>query len=158
APTIDALSPDIYFPNFVEWARAYDIPSNPYFVPETGRQPEATPANAFYAFAAHDSMGFSPFAIEDFAADDDLGKAYGVLQGLTPIILAHQGDGSMVGVRPIVAFDGSVDAAPQDVTLGGYRLHVTFGNPFAAPVAQNQAAPGAQGQAYPPGLNPAAYG
>jgi beta-galactosidase GanA len=142
APAIDFLAPDIYFPNYVEWSRAYHVAGSGYFVPETGRQPDATPANAFYSFAADDAMGFSPFAIEDFDADDPLGRAYGLLDGLSPLILAHQGDGSMVGVRPVVAFDGAVDAAPQDVQLGGYTLHVSFIDQFTPVEHQNLAARG----------------
>jgi beta-galactosidase GanA len=142
APTIDFLAPDIYFPNYVEWARAYDVPNYPFFVPETGRQRETTPANAFYTFGAHDAMGFSPFAIEGFAANDPLGDAYKVLQSLAPLILEHQGKGTMTGVRPIVAFDGSVDERPQDVRLGEHTLHVNFVAPFTPRENQTIAAHG----------------
>ncbi len=142
APSIDFLAPDIYFPNFVEWAQAYDIPNNPYFIPETGRQPTATPANAFYAFAAHDAMGFSPFAIEDFAAEDPLGDAYEVLSSLAPIILAHQGKAEMAGVRPVVSFEGVAADAPQDVRLGQYNLHVVFVDPWTPREQQDLAAHG----------------
>jgi beta-galactosidase GanA len=130
APSLDFLAPDIYFPNFVEWARAYDVPGEAFFVPETGRQREATPANAFYVFGAHDAMGFSPFAIESHAADDPLGEAYAVLEGLAPLVLAHQGQGTMTGVRPPVAFDGIVDESPQAVRLGDFTLHVSFVDPW----------------------------
>jgi beta-galactosidase GanA len=130
APTLDFLAPDIYFPNFVEWARAYDVPQRPFLVPETGRQPAATPANAFYTFGAHDAMGFSPFSIEDYAEDDDLGEAYAVLEGLAPLVLEHQGHGTMAGVRPIVAFDGTVDESPQEVRLGEFTLRVGFVDPW----------------------------
>lgn len=142
APTLDFLAPDIYFPNFVEWARAYDVPDNPFFIPETGRQPAATPANALYAFGAHDAMGFSPFAIEDYAEDDPLGEAYAVLEQLAPLILEHQGRGTIVGLRPEVAFDGAVDDAPKDLRLGEHTLHVAFADPFAPPAEQEVAAHG----------------
>src|SRR5262245_923199 len=142
APTIDFLAPDIYFPNYVEWARAYDVPNNAFFVPETGRQREATPANAFYTFGAHDALGFSPFAIEDYAADDPLGDAYEMLQSLAPLILEHQGKGTMTGVRPSVAFDGTVDDRPQDVRVGDLTLHVNFVAPFTPRENQTIAAHG----------------
>jgi hypothetical protein len=142
APTIDFLAPDIYFPNYVEWARAYDVPNNPFFLPETGRQHAATAANAFYTFGAHDALGFSPFAIEDFAPDDPLGNAYEVLQSLAPLILEHQGKGTMTGVRPIVAFDGAVDERPQDVRLGEFTLRVSFVGPFTPRENQTIAAHG----------------
>jgi beta-galactosidase GanA len=126
APSIDFLAPDIYFPNFVEWARAYSVPGNPLFVPETGRAPDATPANGFYAIGELDAIGFSPFAIESYKADDALGDAYDVLQQITPLVLEHQGDDSMIGVRPPVSFDGVVDDTPQSFKMGDYTLHVAF--------------------------------
>jgi beta-galactosidase GanA len=142
APTLDFLAPDIYFPNFVDWARAYDVPGNAFFIPETGRQPAATPANAFYAFGAHDAMGFSPFAIEDYAEDDPLSRAYEVLAQLEPLILEHQGKGTMAGVRPVVSFEGTVDDAPVAVTLGEHTLHVAFVDPFTPREEQDVAAHG----------------
>ena len=142
APSIDFLAPDIYFPNFVEWARAYDVAGQPFFVPETGRQPEATPANAFYTFGAHRAMGFSPFAIEDVPASDPLGRAYAVLRDLAPLVLEHQGRGTIAGVRPPVSFDGVVDSRPQDVSFDPYTLHVAFLDPFTAADAQKPVAAG----------------
>ena len=130
APSIDFFAPDIYFPNFVEWARAYDVPNMAYFIPETGRQPMATPANALYAFGEHDAMGFSPFAIELYDADDALGDAYALIAQLKPLIVSHQGRGTMHGVRPVVSFDGVVDDDPVDVQIGGYTLNVSFVAPF----------------------------
>ena len=35
APHIDFLSPDIYFPNFVEWLEKFDRSGNPVFIPES---------------------------------------------------------------------------------------------------------------------------
>jgi len=131
APSIDFLAPDIYFPNFVEWARAYAQPGNPLFVPETGRSPEATAANALYAIGALDAIGFSPFAIEAYQGRADLADAFDVLRQLSPVVLEHQGDSSMVGVRPPVSFDGRVDDTPQEVRLGSYVLRVAFQNPFS---------------------------
>jgi beta-galactosidase GanA len=138
APSIDFLAPDIYFPNFVEWARAYAVPGNPLFVPETGRAPDATPANGFYAIGELDAIGFSPFAIESYKADDALGNAYDVLRQLTPLVLEHQGDDSMIGVRPPVSFDGSVDDTPQSFRLGDYTLHVAFKGTAAEPAPQRK--------------------
>jgi beta-galactosidase GanA len=41
APSLDFLSPDIYFRAFAEWARRYRRAGNPLFVPEAMRSPEA---------------------------------------------------------------------------------------------------------------------
>ena len=138
APSIDFLAPDIYFPNFVEWARAYAVPGNPLFVPETGRAPDATPANGLYAIGELDAIGFSPFAIESYKADDALGDAYDVLRQLTPLVLEHQGDDSMIGVRPPVSFDGVVDDTPQSFRLGDYTLHVAFKGTSPDPAPQRK--------------------
>jgi len=128
APSLDFLAPDIYFPNYVEWASAYVIPRNPLFIPEIGRAPDAVPANAFHAFGALDALGYSPFAIESFRADDKLGDAYGTLAQLAPLILEHQGTDSLSGVRPPLSFDGTVDERPQTLHMGDYTLHVAFRN------------------------------
>jgi beta-galactosidase GanA len=138
APSIDFLAPDIYFPNFVEWARQYAIRGNPLFIPETGRAPDATPANGLYAIGELDAIGFSPFSIESYEADDALGNAYAVLRQLAPLVLEHQGDDSMIGVRAPVSFDGVVDDAPQSFRLGDYTLHVAFKGTSPEPAPQGK--------------------
>ncbi len=143
APSIDFLAPDIYFPNFVEWLRAYDRPGNPVFIPEAGRASWWTMAsNAFYAVGAHDAIGYSPFSIEDAPGDSPLGQAYDVLRQLTPLILEHQGRGTIVGVCPPVSFDGTVDDRPQTVPLGDYLLEVSFVDPWTPRDRQTTASHG----------------
>jgi beta-galactosidase GanA len=128
APSIDFLSPDIYFPNFVEWTGKYARTGTPLFIPEVRLGPE-TAMQAIYAIGAHDAIGVSPFAIES-APDPEhhpLGRSYEMLSELAPLILAHQGRGTMTGVLPVVAFDGTVDDTPQRVTVGGeFALTVAF--------------------------------
>ena len=63
APSIDFLSPDIYFQNFAEWTRKYDKPGNPFFIPEAGTFP-MVPVNMLYAIGQHNAIGVSPFAVE----------------------------------------------------------------------------------------------
>jgi len=133
APSIDFLAPDIYFPNFVEWSTKYVRSGNPLFVPETGRAGDPTaPANVFYAIGEHDAIGVSPFSIESIREPEDrrLAESYAVLGGLAPLILEHQGTGTMVGVRPPVAFDGTVDTSSAQVGLGDFTLTVSFRDPW----------------------------
>jgi beta-galactosidase GanA len=133
APAIDFLAPDIYFPNFVEWSTTYVRSGNPLFVPEANRAGQAEgPANAFYAIGEHDAIGVSPFSIESIRdpASSPLTEAYALLKGLAPLILEHQGRGTMVGVRPPVGFDGTVDTASARVDLGDYALTVSFRDPW----------------------------
>ena len=133
APSLDLLAPDVYFPNFVEWTTRYVRSGNPLFIPEANRAgaPEAV-ANAAYAFGEHDAIGFSPFSIENTpdTAAGAFARAYAALRGLAPLILEHQGRGTMVGVRPPVSFGGEVDDSAQTVSLGDYALTVSFRNPF----------------------------
>ncbi len=105
SPQIDFLSPDIYFPDFVEWSTKYYIPldgksnySNPLFIPEVGNDQSA--ANAFYAFGQLNAMGYSPFSIESLndPENNQVSKGYEILGQLTPLIIAKQGMGTMAGV------------------------------------------------------------
>jgi beta-galactosidase GanA len=150
APAIDFLSPDLYFPNFVEWANRYVRPGNPLFIPETGRADgNEMAANALYAYGQLNAMGFSPYAPEFLKAEDqqDLGDAYALIGQLAPLIVANQGTGRMVGIRAPTQFDGTEDLSPQDFTLGNYVFHVRFRQP--APISVGAAAetdlPGAHG-------------
>lgn len=118
APQIDMLSPDIYFPNFAEWLGKFDRAGNAMFVPEVDRKQSA--ANAFYAIGKHNAMGYSPFSIE--SVEDPLHSqftgAYGVLRQLAPLILTHQGKGTMTGVL----LDSTAQVA--EFTLGDYVFTV----------------------------------
>jgi hypothetical protein len=143
APSIDFLSPDIYFPNFVEWAQKYARPGNPLFIPESrfGRQ---SAVHALYAFGAHDAIGFSPFSLESVEkpANHPLAQSYAIIAELAPTILAAQGKGMTAGVIPRVDFDGKIDDSPQQVLVGGtFALTVTFEGAAPPPVANPGATP-----------------
>jgi len=98
APQIDFLAPDIYFRSFVEWIEKYDRSGNPLFIPEVANY--QSPANAFYAIAKHNAMGYSPFSIESLnnPESNPLSRAYNVLNQLEPLILINQGKDKMKGV------------------------------------------------------------
>ena len=133
APSIDILSPDIYFPNFVEWANKYAVPGNPLFIPETGHGgPVESTANALYAFGQKGLIGFSPFGIEHPEGESVqvLADLYKLLDELAPYILASQGTGKIIGLRPPTTYDGTADTAAQRLTLGDYSLTVSFPEPF----------------------------
>ncbi len=97
APHIDFLAPDIYFKSFAEWCEKYDRSGNPLFIPEVANNQSV--ANAYYAIARHNATGYSPFAIESLENPEtnQISKGYEVLQQLAPLILAHQGKGTMAG-------------------------------------------------------------
>jgi beta-galactosidase GanA len=140
APQIDFLSPDIYFPNFVEWARKYRRAGNPLFIPEVALGP-LNAVQALYAFAQHDAIGFSPFSIESVEEPTSklLTAGYDLVEQLTPLILEHQGKGVMAGLLPDTAEQQRV---PQQVRLGGYILNVTYERP-TPPAAQSTQTPDA---------------
>jgi hypothetical protein len=64
APSIDLISPDIYFNEFAQWAGAYTRPDNPLFIPEA-QSGTAGAANALYAYGHLSAIGFSAFGIDD---------------------------------------------------------------------------------------------
>ncbi len=118
APSVDFLSPDIYFPYFEEWCAKYHQSGNPLFIPEAKREADAA-MKVFYAIGAHDGMGFSPFSIEQTDVNNDpLIKAYDILSQLSPVILENQGQGKMTGF----IFDHN--KKETTIELGGYILHV----------------------------------
>jgi hypothetical protein len=110
APSLDFLSPDIYFNEFALWAGRYARPGNPLFVPEA-QGGLAGAANALYAFGRLSAIGFSPFGIDDQGnAPLDLAgitnpsdrpdnaaiaNVYAVLSRLAPIILEKQATGAL---------------------------------------------------------------
>jgi hypothetical protein len=143
APAIDFIAPDIYFPTFVEWTRRYVRGGNPLFIPEALRNPDAA-VNALYAFGEHDAIGFSPFAIESIGEPGAglLARSYELVDQLTPLILEHQGRGTMAGLIQ----EHPDNRQPQQIRLNGYTLSISFerSSPTSlADGAAGSAAPGA---------------
>ncbi len=123
APALDFLTPDIYFPNFMQWSRLYTRSGNPLFVPEALRSPEAA-VNALYAFGAHDAIGFCPFAIESNTepAAGYLAASYDLVRQLTPLLVEKQGKGLTAGL-----LQESLDnRQPQQVRLGRWIFNTSF--------------------------------
>jgi len=91
APSIDFLSPDIYFDNFSDWCKKYDQRNNPLFIPEATLD-ENTHIKALFAIGEYKAMGFSPFSIESLNdhLNSKLTKVYNLLYQLVPIILRGQ--------------------------------------------------------------------
>jgi hypothetical protein len=140
APQIDMLSPDIYLPNFAELCARYSRNGNPLFIPET----RADAANLFYAVGHFNAMGFSPFGIErQTDSESPLARSYGTLSQLAPLILAHQGKGTMESV--IVEANGPA----QKVPVGSYTFNVSMarrtGPPPPMPAAGAPPQPPARG-------------
>ncbi|MCL5021306.1 MAG: DUF5597 domain-containing protein, partial [Bacteroidetes bacterium] len=132
-PDMNFLAPDIYFPTFKEWCDKFYKPDNHFFIPECLNTQSI--ANAYYAIAEDNVMGFSPFSIESVPdpSNNQISQGYKVLSELTPLILENQGKGTMNGIL--------LDSASQEthITLGNYVF--TFRHEYAWMFAQRQPGP-----------------
>ena len=130
---LNTIVAPVYFPQFVEWTRRYARGGNPLFIPEALRSPEAS-ANSLYAFAEHDAIGFSPFAIEGISgpAARLLAASNDVVDQLTPLIAAHQGRGTMAGLLQ----EHPDNRQPQQLVLNGYVLNASFERAAPASLAE----------------------
>ena len=154
-PQIDINAPDIYLPTFAEWVARFHQNGNPLFVPES-RGDAGGVANAFYAIGQHDGIGYSPFGIDNLgrlapaaagagalAAPPDpeslpLAKGYAVLGQLAPLILEHQGTGTMGAVLV------TATQHPQTLSLGSYTVSVDMPRTRrSTAVASTHGSPGA---------------
>lgn len=135
APAIDWCGPDIYAPNFKDFCKQFHYNDNPLFIPETVR--DAAPA--FYAFAEHDAICYSPFAIEDAYLDKEFVAAYKVLDELLPVISSYQGKGKMRGFlrekkgRSTPSFFGGFGTDSKEeyeesatIQLGDYNIDIQY--------------------------------
>jgi beta-galactosidase GanA len=133
APSLDMISPDIYFPNFMEWCTRYLRNANPLFIPEMAASARA-PANAFYAASQLGAIGFGPFSIENVAPERErqIANCYNLLASLSDILLNSQQTKKVIGLSPQVGFDWSIDTQPQRAELGGIVFEAKFDKPEIA--------------------------
>ena len=139
APSIDILAPDLYLEYFAEVCARFTRNGNPLFIPETGAGAEGA-AKVLYAFGRHDAIGFSPFGIDGHRApDDNLSSSYDIISQLTPLIVEHQGKGTMSAVLL------NPNDPPQKVRLGNHTIEATFlfGPHPGAPAARQALPPAA---------------
>lgn len=102
APQLDFTSPDIYI-NEYEWVLSeFARSENPIFIPEC----RGDVAKALYAYGEYDAMGFAPFGFDHATGGgasatseefDNLGKAYGILTEIQPMLVANYGSDKMRG-------------------------------------------------------------
>ena len=118
APAIDIVSPDIYLSNFKEIVAMYHRTDNPLLVPES----TLDAGRAFYSFAKHDAICYSPFAIEDGVNDFLFKQSYAVLDEISHLITQYQGTGMMTGILK----EGN--EKEEIIHFGDYRLRVEYEN------------------------------
>ncbi|RSL15078.1 beta-galactosidase GanA [Edaphobacter aggregans] len=135
APSLDLLSPDIYFNEFALWAGRYARPDNPLFIPEA-QGGAAGAANALYAFGHLSAMGFSPFGVDDQGNapldlvgitnsserpdNSAIGNVYSELSKLAPMILEKQGTGGVTAAL----MEGEAQRSAR-LYLGDYTATMT---------------------------------
>jgi len=130
APRVDLFAADVYSPDFAGFCARYAQSGNPLFIAETGGAGQDLKARALYAFGRHDAIGFSPFGIDGMVGDNAGVFGYDLLSQLAPLILEHQGNGTMSAVLL-----GPNDP-PQKVQVGNYTLEAGPARRRGAPSAQ----------------------
>jgi hypothetical protein len=127
ALSLDALSPDIYGPDFQQVCNAFNVDDNPMLVPEAYYY-EPSAVAPFYAFGEVDSMLFGSYYIEGYGWGPKapnpghlhpVKDTFAVLREMATLILKHQGTHAMTG------FFQASDDDRFTKTLGGYNLELT---------------------------------
>jgi hypothetical protein len=121
APGIDIFSPD-NSRTYIVMCGKYTQSGNPLFIPEESPGVEGA-ARALYAFGHHDAIGYSRMSggVDRLTTPDtDLAGAYDLIAQLTPLIVEHQGNGTMSAVML------GPDDPPQKVQVGNYTLEAKF--------------------------------
>jgi beta-galactosidase GanA len=115
--SIDFLSPDFYNPDFKHWCDLYTRQGDVLFVPEHAFD-NTVAAKALFTIANYEGIGFSPFSIESTQKPEEepLGKMYGLIKELTPLLTANQGQGKIKGVLL------SKGDAETVISMGKYEL------------------------------------
>jgi hypothetical protein len=125
APAIDMLSPDAYNArDFASWCTKYSRSANPLFIAEASGGPGGAP-NVLYSIG-RGAIGLSVYGVEFNLLRNDpkneLGRVYGALSQLMPMIVEHQGKDTMAGV---LLYQGD---QIEKVKLGDYTMTVGFGH------------------------------
>jgi hypothetical protein len=118
ATEIDFLAPDIYLEDFKRVCKHYVQSGNPLFIPEAQRDCRAA-ANIYYALGQHNALCFAPFGIDGVENINPIAEAYGSLLGFIPFFAKHQGVNKNIGLL----YTGKKN---EEVTLGGYKLKITY--------------------------------
>ena len=135
APSLDFLSPDIYFNEFALWASRYTRPDNPLFIPEAQGGSAGT-ANVLYAFGHLSAIGFCPFGIDDqgnapldlvgitnpaeHPDNSAIRDVYSELSNLAPMILEKQAAGGLTAAL----MEGEAQRSAR-LSLGDYTASIT---------------------------------
>ena len=133
APSIDFYSPDIYWPDFENWAQRYQAAGNPVFVPEA--RLELAPFNALYTYGEARGFGYSPFDVDSLSANPAPGQVgprlsdeYNALNELSDLILQAQQKNE---IRALVLHEAS-QRPSRTVALEGFLFRATLSRGWPA--------------------------
>jgi hypothetical protein len=127
APLIDIFGIDVYGFDFEMMLQKFSQSGNPVWIPETVGGLEGA-ARLLFALGRYDAIGFSPMnggIDRRLAPDYDLISGYDIATQLTPLILEHQGTGTMSAILM------QPKDPPREIRLGNYTLSVAFVKPRA---------------------------
>ncbi|MFI7705736.1 DUF5597 domain-containing protein [Nonomuraea sp. NPDC049480] len=127
APTVDLLTPDVYFGDFDRICRAFSEASNGrLFIPEMRRSPRGV-AQMFWAIGEHGAIGVSPFGVDSLAPGTTeeriLADAYALLNGIDIAEARHANS-------PARAFWLTEDQPSATIKIGEYCFDVKAGDVF----------------------------
>jgi hypothetical protein len=129
ALSIDFIGVDNYLEDYKDMCKQFYRNGNPMFVPEAVPlwlgDKLSGPAKAFYTFGEFNTLCFSPFAIDHPAYDENhpLGRAYHVLNYLTPLIIQEQETGNMRGFM-------EQDSKNERIDFKDYYLNINYDKPY----------------------------
>jgi hypothetical protein len=134
APSLDFLSPDIYFNEFAYWAAAYTRRDNPLFIPEAQGGVTGA-ANVLYAVGSERAIGFSAFGVDEqgntpldlvgitnpgeHVDSGALGSMYLTLSRLEPLLVKKQQEGGL----STALLEGDAQRAAR-TTAGEYSANI----------------------------------
>ena len=123
APSIDFLAPDIYFQNFVEWARRYTRLGQSAVRSGGDAQPRGVGQRALrHRRARRDRLLAVRHRVDRRRGGEAPRRELRALAQLEPLILSLQGKGVTAGLLS----EGPEQRQPQQVRLGDYVLLATF--------------------------------
>ena len=121
SPDIDVYAPDFYFPHTKYWCDLFTSQDNPLFIPEH-RFDNTVAAKALFTIGHYESLGFSPFSIEQIPGKDitpkeqKLAETYAIIDQIKPLLDKARGKNKIEGIL----LDKEVKQTT--FTLGDYEL------------------------------------
>jgi len=138
APSIDAVAPDIYIPEYAKYMKVMDLygrADNPLMIPETGNA--AIYAHYVYGAIGHGALGWAPFGLDltrysnqtagpeamEASALKPVAEQYALLAPIARRIAKANFDGKVVGVSE------DAENHTQEIPFGRWAVVVEYGMP-----------------------------